>query len=445
MSSDLLQIGASGTRAYQAAMGAIADNIANAETPGYSRRTIALTESAAGNSPMLLYKSSASFYGVQIGGVVRASDEYLEAAARQTANALGSVDQRARWMTDIQTALNDGELGVGQRFSGMFAAVERLASNPTDTTLQADVLFSFEQINTAFQQSHGDLVSIRTSIGASASNEVDSLNDALRQLGNANEGLRRVPEGTASHASLLDSRDQALTEIAKRLNVTITPGANGVANIDYDGQVLVENNTVQTVTVSQAADGILSFELGDGTAIATPTGGSLGGIATSAGVVRDRIDALDDLATRYVSEMNGWHTGGYSSPGVPGATLLSMGADASEISLLVSAPALVARYSADDTSNGNLLAMTPLRGTGSIEDEWTGIVASHGSLTNSTVNEQKAASSRDTMAQQARAEVVGINLDREAADLIRLQQAYQASSRVIQVARELFQTIFSVF
>mgnify|MGYP001432787603 FL=1 len=445
MSSDLLQIGASGTRAYQAAMGAIADNIANAETPGYSRRTIALTESAAGNSPMLLYKSSASFYGVQIGGVVRASDEYLEAAARQTANALGSVDQRARWMTDIQTALNDGELGVGQRFSGMFAAVERLASNPTDTTLQADVLFSFEQINTAFQQSHGDLVSIRTSIGASASNEVDSLNDALRQLGNANEGLRRVPEGTASHASLLDSRDQALTEIAKRLNVTITPGANGVANISYDGQVLVENNTVQTVTVSQAADGILSFELGDGTAIATPTGGSLGGIATSAGVVRDRIDALDDLATRYVSEMNGWHTGGFSSPGVPGATLLSMGADASEISLLVSAPALVARYSADDTSNGNLLAMTPLRGTGSIEDEWTGIVASHGSLTNSTVNEQKAASSRDTMAQQARAEVVGINLDREAADLIRLQQAYQASSRVIQVARELFQTIFSVF
>ena len=445
MSSDLLQIGASGTRAYQAAMGAIADNIANAETPGYSRRTIALTESAAGNSPMLLYKSSASFYGVQIGGVVRASDEYLEAAARQTANALGSVDQRARWMTDIQTALNDGELGVGQRFSGMFAAVERLASNPTDTTLQADVLFSFEQINTAFQQSHGDLVSIRTSIGASASNDVDSLNDALRQLGNANEGLRRVPEGTASHASLLDSRDQALTEIAKRLNVTITPGANGVANISYDGQVLVENNTVQTVTVSQAADGILSFELGDGTAIATPTGGSLGGIATSAGVVRDRIDALDDLATRYVSEMNGWHTGGFSSPGVPGATLLSMGADASEISLLVSAPALVARYSADDTSNGNLLAMTPLRGTGSIEDEWTGIVASHGSLTNSTVNEQKAASSRDTMAQQARAEVVGINLDREAADLIRLQQAYQASSRVIQVARELFQTIFSVF
>ena len=66
-------------------------------------------------------------------------------------------------------------------------------------------------------------------------------------------------------------------------------------------------------------------------------------------------------------------------------------------------------------------------------------------MTNSTVNEQKAASSRDTMAQQARAEVVGINLDREAADLIRLQQAYQASSRVIQVARELFQTIFSVF
>ncbi|MCW2388263.1 flagellar hook-associated protein 1 FlgK [Sphingobium sp. B11D3B] len=445
MSSDLLQIGASGTRAYQAAMGAIADNIANAETPGYSRRTIALSESAAGNSPMLLYKSSASFYGVQIGGVVRASDQYLEAAARQTTNALGSVNQRARWMSDIQTALNDGELGVGQRFTGMFAAVERLASNPTDTTLQADVLFSFEQINAAFQQSHNDLVSIRSSIGNTATNEVDSLNDALRQLGNANEGLRRVPEGTASHASLLDSRDQALSEIAERLNVTVTFGANGVANISYGSETLVENNQVKTLTVSQAADGILSFGLADGTAIATPTGGAVGGIAASAGVVRDRIDALDDLASRYVSEMNDWHTGGYSSPGVAGQTLLSMGADASSLSVLVSSPALVARFSADGTANGNLLAMTALRGSGSIEDEWTGIIATHGSIANSTTKEQTAAESRNTMAQQARADVAGINLDREAAELIRLQQAYQASSRVIQVAREMFQTLISAF
>jgi len=445
MSSDLLQIGTSGTRAYQAALGAIADNIANAETPGYSRRTLALRESVAGNAPMLLYRSSAAFYGVEIRGVVRASDEYLDMAARQTANALGSADQRARWMSDIQTALDDGELGVGKRFSGMFAAVERLASNPTDTTLRADVLFSFEQINTAFKQSRGDLVAVRSSIGSSAGNEVAALNDAMKQLADTNEGLRRVPEGTATHASLLDSRDQALAEISKRLNVTVTFGANGVASIGYDGQSLVENNSVKEVTVAQDADGILSFELADGTALTTPAGGSLGGLATSATAVRDRVDELDDLATRYVAEMNAWHTGGFSAPGVAGAPLLSMGANAGEITLLVSNPAMVASYSAGDVINGNLLAMTALRGSGSIEEAWTGIVAHHGNVTNSTLNEQKAAASRDQMAQQARAEVVGVNLDREAGDLIRLQQAYQGSARVIQVARELIQTIFSIF
>lgn len=445
MSSDLLQIGASGTRAYQAAMGAIADNIANSETPGYSRRTLSMTESPAGNAQMLLYRSTASFHGVQIGGVVRAADDYLEAAARTAATALGSADQRARWMTDVQTALNDRELGVGQRFSGMFAAVERLASNPTDTTLQADVLFSFEQVNTAFKTSHGELTTVRSSIGASATNEVEALNYAMKRLADANEGLRRVPEGTSGHASLLDARDAALTEISKRLNITVTFGANGVGNVSYDGQSLVQNNDAKQLTVSQGADGLVSFAVAGGAAITTPTGGSLGGIAASAVVVRDRIDALDDLAQRYVTEMNAWHTGGFSAPGVAGVPLLSIGADAGSVSLLVSNPALVAKYSGDGTINGNLLAMTALRGSGSIEDVWTGIVALQGSVTNGTVNEQKAASDRNQMALQARAEVVGVNLDREAADLIRLQQAYQASSRVIQVARELIQTIFSVF
>jgi len=287
---------------------------------------------------------------------------------------------------------------------------------------------------------------VRSSIGSSAQREVTAFNDALGQLANANEGLRRVPEGTASHASLLDSRDQALAEISKRLNVTITFGSNGVADIGYAGEPLVTNNNVRKLSVSQNPDGELLFSIaGGGVAVAAPSGGALGGLTDSALVTRDRIEALDNLATRYVTEMNDWHRGGFSAPGVAGQPLLSMGANAGEISLMLSNPALVAGYSAGGVINGNLLALSSLRGSGSIEDVWVGMITQHGSLAASTMSEQRAASSRDLMAQQARSEVVGVNLDREAADLIRLQQAYQGSARVIQVARELVQTIFSIF
>ena len=426
-------------------MGAIADNISNAETPGYSRRTVALGESAASSAPLIFYRSNSDFHGVETKSVVRASDTYLDAAARTTANGLGMADQSARWMNDIQTALNDTKLGVGQRMSAMFASVERLASNPTDTTLRADVLFSFEQVNTAFQQSRGDLTTIRSAIGSGVKNDVVALNDALQQLANANDGLRRVAEGTAAHASLMDSRDLALHEVVSRLDVQVTFGANGAANVEYGGETLVQHNAAKTVTVAQGSDGLLTFGIAGGNALAAPQGGSLGGYASSAIIVKDRIDALDTMATRYVTEVNNWHTQGFSTPGVAGTAMLTMGANAGEISVAITNPALVAGYSSTGVLNGNFLAISGLRGNSSIENDWTSVIAEHGAVTSAANSQLSAATNRDLMAQQARAEVVGVNLDREAADLMRLQQAYQASARVIQVSREIMNSIFAIF
>jgi flagellar hook-associated protein 1 FlgK len=442
--SDLFGIGASGARAYQAAMGVISNNIANADTPGYSRRTLALKESPSGAGTTIWYRSGLAYGGVDINRIVRSTDPYLDAAARQTSNLLGSANQRARWLGDILTALNDGPLGVGQRMTAMFAAVEQLAANPADTTRRADVLFAFEQINTAFQQSRGDLVTIRSSIGAGATNEVTALNDALQQLADANEGLRRSASETAAHIALLDARDQALGEIAKRLNVTVDFDDHDVANINYGAIKLVDNIVAHPLIVSQDIDGLLHFTVG-GAAIADPDNGSLGGLVQSAQITRDRIDALDAQVVDYVTGVNSWHMAGQTAAGTPGTAMLAMGADASTLQVLITDPANIASASTTGVSNGNLLAISALRGPGSFEDKWIGLVATHGNLVAATFTEQVATANRDNMAQQARADVSGVNLDREAADLLRFQQAYQASARVIQVAKEVMQTLFSVF
>jgi flagellar hook-associated protein 1 FlgK len=448
MSSDLFGIGASGARAYQAAMGAISNNIANTETAGYSRRTIQLQESPAGSGSGVWYRSGAMFGGAAIGGVVRSNDDYLDAAARNTGTALADVDQRARWMSDLQTALNDGSLGVGQRMTAMFSSVERLASNPTDTTLRTGLLFSFEQINTAFKQTHADLVTVKEGIGQAANNEVAALNDALKQLAAANEGLRRSPEGSAAHVSLLDSRDQALLEVTKRLNVTVEFGKNDVANIKYGSTMLVENVDATQVFVTQDADGLLHFKAGanqmSAPAIADPAGGALGGLTQSAIVTRDRIDTVNDLAQKYVEDINSWHKNGRTAAGLAGGDMLSFGGDAASLGVLITDPADIAGASAAGVINGNLLAIKDIRGTGSIEDKWLGLISSHGNGVNATLAEQTAASGRDEMAQAARADVSGVNLDREAADLLRLQQAYQACARIIQVAKEVMDSLFSV-
>lgn len=443
MPSDLFIIGASGLRAHQAAMGVISENIANASTVGYNRRSLTIKESPVSSSTMVFYRSSASFGGTDIGGVVRANDTYLDQAARQAETLAGRADQRAKWLSDVQSALNDGSLGVGQTMTSMYNAVEKLAANPTDTTLRMNVLFSFEQVNTAFRQTSIDLKSIRAGIGTEATNQTAALNTALTQLGQANLGLRRAGEGTAAQAQLLDERDQALTQIAKSMPATISFDDKGVASVSYDGQDLVVQGAASTVAVTQNANGTLNFTV-NAVAVADPASGMLGGLSQTAETVRDRMAAIDQLAQQYVTEINTWHGQGRTSAGNPGGPMLSIGADAGTVQMVVTTAADIAGASTSGVINGNLLAINSLRGNGSVEQGWTALIAANAGVVKGAQQEQTATSNRLQLAQQAQADVSGVNLDREAAELMRLQQAYQASARIIQVARELSQTIFSI-
>ena len=132
-SSDLFVIGSSGLRSMRAQMGAISDNIANANTLGYNRRTVLLQESSVSASSEPLYVPRASFGGSEIVGVNRANDLYLDATARQTGMALGYANSRVRWLADIETAIGDDALGVGGTLNTMYASIDKLSASPSDT------------------------------------------------------------------------------------------------------------------------------------------------------------------------------------------------------------------------------------------------------------------------------------------------------------------------
>lgn len=444
MITDMFSIGQSGLRVHQAAMGVVSENIANASTDGYVRRSLLITESPVASAAMLYHRSTTAFGGADISGVTRSSDTYLDQAARQAAMQAGRADVRAEWFSNVQDALNDNELGVGQSLTSMFSSVEKLAANPGDTTLRMNVLYEFEQVNTAFRQTSTDLEAIKTGIGTDAQSDVAALNTALEQLADTNVALRRSTEGTAAHAQLLDQRDQALKEVSSRLEANISFGDHDTVHIEYDGQVLVNEGVAGAMEIAQNADGTLSF-LANGASVASPANGSFGGLAQSADILRDRISSLNALATQYVSDVNSWHTAGQTPAGNAGGPMLAMSGDISTLQVLITDPAEVAAATPGGAANGNLLAIGGMRGTGSVEQGWTAIIAAHANLTSGALREQTAMTSRHQLAEQARADVSGVNLDREAADLIRLQQGYQASARVIQVARELTQTIFNIF
>ncbi|MDX3909314.1 MAG: flagellar hook-associated protein FlgK [Sphingobium sp.] len=442
MSGDLFIIGASGTKAYRAAMGAISENITNANTPNFNRRSVSTRESLASASTMLLYAPQTSFGGVDIARVNRANDPYLDATARLTGTALGSVTSRLRWQSDIETALDDSDTGVGHLLSDMFGGVEKLAANPADPSLRTTLVYNMQRVVDAFHQSADGIKQSQTGIATDAGNDVQTINNALAELSRINTNLLRSQDGSANQAQLLDSRDAALSQITQRMDVTIAFGARGSVELSYAGTTILSGGVPSTFSVNQNADKTLSLSH-EGTAIAAPGTGSLGGLFQSATVARDRLASLDSLAQKFVTDLNTWHGQGTIDGTVPGGALFS-GTTATNIALVITDGKDIATRSSDGRLNGNLLNISSVRGTAGVEQGWTAIIAAHANLLNATSSEFTATQKRDEQARGARENVSGIDLDAEAADLLRVQQAYSGCAKIIQVARETVDAILQI-
>lgn len=441
--SDLFAIGSAGLKAFRAQMGAISENIANAASDGYSRRTVTLQESAVSSSNEPLYLQRAQFGGSEIIGTSRANDPYLDATARQTGTSLGSASTRLRWLSDVETALNDDTLGVGGSLSTMYGAIDRLAANPSDPALRTNMIYGVEQVVTAFQNSSDALNSTLQGAFATAQGEATLVNDSLTELTRINDGLLRAQKGTANYAQLLDARDRELSKITQRLDVTVSFGANDSAIVSYGAATLVQGNAAGNIAVIQNANDTLALQVNGGAA-ADPANGSLGGLFISASVARQRLDSLDTLAVQFAGDMNTWHAQGLTDAGAAGGPLVSVATTAASLAVIITSNSEIAAASADGRPNGNLLNITTTRGTGSVEQGWTALVAAHGTLLNTTKTEATAAQLRDENARAARDKVSGVDLDAEAADLLRVQQAYQACAKVIQSAKETIDTILAI-
>ncbi|MBG6117804.1 MULTISPECIES: flagellar hook-associated protein FlgK [unclassified Sphingobium] len=443
--SDLFIIGASGTRAYRTAMAAIGENIANASTDGYARRSVTTAESGASTSTMVMYVSKANFGGTQVTSINRGTDPYLDATVRLTGMGLGSSTARLRWLSDAENALNDTGTGIGALMTGMFQNMEKLAASPSDTSLRVTTLDSISRVAQAFNQTAADLEAVSEGIATEAQASVSTVNRSLEALADINNSLLRAQPGTSAYSQLLDSRDAALQDLTENLNVTISFGAHDSAQISYGGQTLVQGNVAASLVANSNADGTLALTLADGTALATPANGALGGLFSAASTVTNRRASLDTIAGQFVTDMNAWHAQGVTDAGNAGAALLSYGGSAASVAALITDPAELATRSSNGTLNGNLLTVTStLRGNGSVEQAWTALIATHGNLLAATKSENTTAQSRSDQAVAAREAVSGVDLDMEAADLLRIQQAYSASAKILQVAKETIDSILQI-
>lgn len=446
--SDLLNIGSSAVGAYRSALAAIGENVANAETPGFARRSIALREAASGaGASDPVYRETAMFGGVTVGGVNRAWDAFRATEARYAASAHGRAAVREQWLTGIESAIGDGPAGVGAALTRFFNAGTSLASDPSDPLGRSTMLMALEDAVGAFRGAAERLQRVSDGAADSAVLDVAAVNNALKALHDLNGTLRVAGAGTSARAALEDQRDTLIDFVAERIDVAASIAEDGTLTLRLDrasGVDLLNGAGPGLVTMQRALDGRVAFSLSaGGTVMPLPVAnGRLSGFLDVTAMVADRRSTLDGLAADFADRINGWSAAGRDESGNPGALLLT-GSDAASLAVLTTDPDMIAAASADGQANGNLLALDALRGPGSIEDRWGRFVSANAQALQSAKAEAAAASSWRDNSFAALDEVTGIDLDREAAELLRFQQAYSGATRIIQVARETLQQLLN--
>jgi flagellar hook-associated protein 1 FlgK len=348
-------------------------------------------------------------------------------------------------MQTSEAALSSESSGVAASVTAVFTNADQLAADPSSASLRQTFLQSVADVATAFNRSAKSLSDVAGNLADDATTMAAVVNTDLTALATVNTGLLRSTPNSSAQASLLDQRDQLLDEIGGKVGVSATFGVGGTVALKLAAPGtpdLLNGQQISPLHIITQADGTVSV-LAGGNAV-VPSGGALAGLQAAAADLAQRRSALDQLAVRFGAQVNAQQAAGVDLSGQPGALLYDVagGTAATLGALKVTADQIAAADSS--STNGNMLAYANLRGTGGIEAGWALLVAGQSQATASANAQHAAASALNDAAQTARSLRSGVDLNQQAADLLRYQQAYQASAKVLQTAKETLQAILNI-
>ena len=444
MASDLLSIAVSGARAARGALDVTAQNIANASSEGYVRRSLRISEVAASGGAGRVGDISLS--GARIVEIRRNADSFAQAEVRRTGSDLARASTELAGLRNVESGIEQS--GLYSSIVEFEASLQQLAGDPTDPSRRAQVLAEATTLANKFNITAASLDAVGAGLQFEAQAATADINLVAGELSRINLRLSRAGAGSSDRAALLDQRDQMLERLSTHAAISASFAADGGVAVSIGAnppRSLVSGGAAGTFTTTIIGDGTLQFDVdGQPTEV---SGGALGGAQAAlreASTIRSRLDAL---AAGIAGTVNGVQANGAALDGNAGQHIFS-GSTAADLTVIMrdgagiaTAPATAGAGSRDPRNLVDLRAalntFAPAAGLSSLLFDVSSKVAGR-TLTQSALA-TIASSARVTLEQQS-----GVDLDAEAANLIRFQQAFQASGRAMQTASDIFDTLLGI-
>lgn len=469
-----LGIGASSVNADMTAIDALAQNIANAQTPGYLSETANLSALPGGS---MLGAGS----GVEVTSIVQATSALLSAnnwqaqgalsnlgALQQTLSAVENVFPLATQPSGTTTAASASSSIAGQ-LSSFWSAWDAVASNPSSQAPRVEVLTNAQGLVTSLHQAADQLAQITRNAVTELTGQVQQTNTLLAQVATLNQSILKTSSGGSSTAPLEDQLQGVLGTLSQLAGVDVRMQANGTATVSIGGMAVVQAGTAGTLvlrsastpaTGSTAPPLAVELTMSSGTGLAVPvSSGSVAGLLASVNTSIPKAQAmLNHVASTLATTVNNELKTGYTATGAPATSTpdhwqmfvgTPTAAGIAVSTAMLATPSSIAVSATNATTgraaanNGGVAqAMAELGTTPAGPDaSYQTLVQSMGAMTQSVNNQVEAQTAVATQAAQALQAVTGVNVTSALTSLLSFQQNYEASAKVLTTVDSAVQAL----
>ncbi|EKP94635.1 flagellar hook-associated protein FlgK [Thermaerobacter subterraneus] len=249
-----LELARLGLWAQQRALDVTGHNIANANTPGYSRQVarLAPTPAYAPPSRAMAVEAGQVGTGVQVAGIQRVRDLFLDRQVRDLQGQLGRWQVRTQTLAELETILGEpSDAGLARALADFWEALGVVANRPDSLPARTAAIQQAHTLLERFQEADRQLADLQRNLDASILARVDRANQIATQLADLHRRIQVATAAGQSPNDLLDERDRLVEELGGLLPVRVTEREGGALRVEVAGLPLVDGRVVHLLVVRE--------------------------------------------------------------------------------------------------------------------------------------------------------------------------------------------------
>ncbi len=327
MTTGLLSIGSSALDAAYTALRTTGNNIANANTPGYSREVTSFV-------PQIQTNSGSNYIGtgVSVADVSRVYSDFLAAQTNLAQSQSSAADTAASLTQQVNSLFSNSSTGLGSAIDKFFTQVQSLSAQPGSAATRQTVLSAAQQMSAQFNDVQAQLQLMGKGADAQIGQQITSVNATVADIANLNGQISLASASGATPNSLLDQRNLDILTLNKAIGVTTSTQSDGSINVYLaNGQPLAVGTKTFALAMGpdpQNPQGVVVGTMVSGTIAALDPnnsgGGAIGALLQFRGqTLPAMLDQVGRLAVTLSSQFNAIQAQGQDATGAPGSAFFS--------------------------------------------------------------------------------------------------------------------------